>query len=144
MQHELLPNLAVGVDYIYRKYDRGLATYTLGYQPGAPGYPAVADLHRPADLHRSDHRQHRRVLRREAGRDAAVGVGSITVTNPNYQVYNGVDITVTKRYSDKWQFTGALTIQDNPQYFPGRVRSDFANPTGHGLSATASARSPST
>ena len=23
MQHELIPNLAVGVDYIYRKYDRG-------------------------------------------------------------------------------------------------------------------------
>ena len=39
IQHELIANLAVGVDYIYRKYDRGLAVYTLGYQPGAPGYP---------------------------------------------------------------------------------------------------------
>ena len=37
MQHELIPNLAVGVDYIYRKYDRGTTTYTIGYQPGAPG-----------------------------------------------------------------------------------------------------------
>ena len=42
MQHELIPNLAVGVDFIYRKYDRGTATYMIGYQPGAPGYPAVA------------------------------------------------------------------------------------------------------
>ena len=39
MQHELISNLAVGVDFIYRKYDRGTTTYTLGYQPGAPGYP---------------------------------------------------------------------------------------------------------
>ncbi len=46
------------------------------------------------------------------------GAGSITMTNPNYQVYNGVDITVTKRYSNKWQLQAALTIQDNPQYFP--------------------------
>ena len=46
------------------------------------------------------------------------GAGSITMTNPNYQIYNGVDITVTKRYCDKWQLNGALTIQDNPQYFP--------------------------
>ena len=27
MQHELMPNLAVGADYIYRKYDRGTTTY---------------------------------------------------------------------------------------------------------------------
>ena len=39
MQHELISNLAVGVDYIYRKYDKGTATYTHGYQPGAPGFP---------------------------------------------------------------------------------------------------------
>ena len=39
IQHELISNLAVGVDYIYRKYDKGTATYTQGYQPGAPGFP---------------------------------------------------------------------------------------------------------
>ena len=34
-----MPNLAVGVEYVYRKYDRGTTGYNLGYQPGAPGYP---------------------------------------------------------------------------------------------------------
>ncbi len=58
------------------------------------------------------------------------GVGNITVTNPNYQIYNGVDITVTKRYSDKWQLSGAVTIQDNPQYFPEGSRRTSRNPTG--------------
>jgi len=37
--HELIANLAVGVDYIYRRYDRGTASYTVGYQPGAAKYP---------------------------------------------------------------------------------------------------------
>ena len=70
------------------------------------------------------------------------GAGSITMTNPNYQIYHGVDLTVTKRYSDKWQINGALTIQDNPHYFPdGNV--DFINPTGRSI-RTASARSRST
>ena len=55
--------------------------------------------------------------------------GTITVTNPNYQVYNGVDITVTKRYSDRWQLAGGVTIQDSPLYFPVGS-SDFSNPTG--------------
>jgi hypothetical protein len=57
------------------------------------------------------------------------GAGSVTFTNPNYQVYNGLDITVTRRYRNQWQLAGAVTIQDNPQYFPeGSV--DFVNPTG--------------
>ncbi len=50
MQHELIPNLAVGVDYIYRKYDRRTANYTIGFEPGAPGFPP-AQIYRAGDLH---------------------------------------------------------------------------------------------
>ena len=129
VQHELVPNLAVGVDYIYRKYDRGLATYTLGYQPGAPGYPLSQIYTGPLS--------HTDPISGNTGEYYAVkpgamrpsGAGSITMTDPNYQVYNGVDFTITKRYSDKWQFTGAVTIQDNPQYVP-EGSADAVNPTG--------------
>jgi hypothetical protein len=129
VQHELIRNLAIGVDYIYRKYDRGLATYTLGYQPGAPGYP-LSQIYRgpltytdPATGNVGEYY----VVADGAMRPS--GAGSITMTDPNYQVYNGVDITVTKRYSNRWQFNAAVTIQDNPQYFPeGSI--DFINPTG--------------
>ncbi len=38
-QHELIPNMAVGVDYVYRRYDRGTSSYIAGYQPGAAGFP---------------------------------------------------------------------------------------------------------
>ena len=118
VQHELLPNLAVGVDYIYRKYDRGLATYTLGYQPGAPGYP-LSQIYTgpltytdPVSGNTGEYYEVRQGAMRPSG------VGTITATDLQYQIYHGVDITVTKRYSDKWQVNGALTIQTNPNYFP--------------------------
>jgi hypothetical protein len=129
MQHELIPNLAVGVDYIYRKYDHGTATYTIGHQPGgplgslsaiytgpltwtdpitgisAPYYVVCATCSRPS------------------------GVGTIAVTNPNYQVYQGIDLTATKRFSQRWQMQTALTLQTNPQYFPADSVQAI-NPTG--------------
>jgi hypothetical protein len=99
-QHELIANLAVGVDYIYRKYDNGTATYSLGYQPStgnslssiyttqltytdpvtgltAPYYVVCNGCVRPS------------------------GLATIAVTTPNYQTYNGVDFTVTKRFSNR-------------------------------------------
>jgi hypothetical protein len=42
IQHELIPNLAVGVDYVYRKYDRGTSDYPIGFQPGAAGFPLTS------------------------------------------------------------------------------------------------------
>ena len=57
------------------------------------------------------------------------GVGNITVTDPNYQIYSGVDITVNKRYSNRWQMQAALTLQTNPNYFP-EGSATFINPTG--------------
>jgi hypothetical protein len=128
MQHELIPNLAVGVDYIYRKYDRGTATYPIGYQPGAPGFP-LASLYVPAS--------YREPVTGVTAPYFVVcptctvpsGIGNITVTNIDYQTYHGVDFTATKRYSHRWQMQGALTIQKSPNYFPVGSTT-FNNPTG--------------
>jgi hypothetical protein len=57
------------------------------------------------------------------------GIGSVTMTNPNYQIYKGVDLTMNKRFSNRWQAAIALTMQDNPNYFPYGTAS-FINPTG--------------
>jgi hypothetical protein len=59
------------------------------------------------------------------------GLGNIAVTNPNYQTYTGVDITATKRFSNRWQMATSLTIQDNPQYFPFPDTASFIDPTGY-------------
>ena len=126
--HELIPNLAVGVDYIYRKYDRGTATYTVGYQPGAPGYPLSQIYTGPLSYTDpiSGNTGEYYVVCSTCVRPSA---GSIVMTNPNYQDYHGVDITLNKRYSDKWQLNGAVTIQTNPNYFP-EGNTSFINPTG--------------
>jgi hypothetical protein len=131
MQHELIPNLAVGVDFIYRKYDRGTTTYTIGFQPGA-GYDALRALYTPAtyvDPVTGLSAQYYHIL--SGSRPS--GLGNITLTNPNYQVYKGVDLTANKRFSNRWQMAVALTIQDNPNFFPAGTNS-FVNPTGYEFS----------
>jgi len=115
MQHELIANLAVGVDYIYRKYDRGTATYPIGYQPGGPNAPLSA-LYVPqtwVDPISGKSAIYYSVCQ---GCSRPSGVGNIAVTNPNYSVYNGVDLTATKRFSNRWQMQTALTLQKSTPY----------------------------
>ncbi len=59
------------------------------------------------------------VVRQGAMRPSATG--TITVTNPNYQVYHGVDITLTKRYRDRWQLAGGADNSGQPSVLPSGV-----------------------
>jgi len=129
IQHELISNLAVGVDFIYRKYDRGTTTYVIGYQPGAtPGYDAARAIYQPATY--VDPVTNLSATYYVVCDGCSRPVGSnITLTNPNYQTYTGVDITATKRFSHRWQAAVALTVQDNPNFFPAGT-AQFINPTG--------------
>ena len=34
----------------------------------------------------------------------------LTLTNPNYQIYKGLDITMNKRYSNRWQAGVGVTM----------------------------------
>ena len=128
VQHELVSNLAVGVDYIYRKYDRGTTTFTIGFQPGAPGFP-LSQIYVPATYTDPITNITAPYYQVCATCSRPTGVGNITMTNPNYQVYQGVDFTATKRYSHRWQMQLAATVQTNPQYFP-EGSATFINPTG--------------
>ena len=129
MQHELISNLAVGVDFIYRKYDRGTTTYVIGFQPGgSPGYDASRAIYQPATYIDPVTNISATYYFVCDGCTRPQG-GNITLTNPDYQVYKGVDLTATKRYSNRWQAAVALTIQDNPNFFPAGSAT-FINPTG--------------
>jgi hypothetical protein len=127
-QHELMSNFAVGVDFIYRKYDRGTTNYTIGFQPGA-GYDALRAIYQPATYTDPTTGRSATYYTVCTGCSRPQGLGNITLTNPNYQIYKGVDLTATKRFSNRWQMAVALTLQDNPNYFPAGT-SDFVNPTG--------------
>jgi hypothetical protein len=116
MQHELIPNLAVAVDFIYRKYDRGTTTYTVGFQPGGHGFP-LSQIYRPATYTDpvTGLSAPYFVVCDTCSRPS--GASQITMTNPNYQIYRGVDLTATKRFSNRWQMQVALTLQENPNFF---------------------------
>jgi hypothetical protein len=116
------------VDVIYRKYDRGTATYVNGFQPGA-GYEALRAIYRPVTYVDPVSGLSAEYYVVCDGCARPSGVGNITVTNPNYQIYKGVDLTATKRYSNRWQMAVAVTIQDNPSFFP-QGSPDLINPTG--------------
>jgi hypothetical protein len=125
VSHELISNLAVGADYIYRKYDLGTQTYVLGYEPGAAGFPMSSIYSTTPSVYTDS------VTGRTAnyytvqqGLTRPTGL-AVTATNPDYQVYHGVDLTLNKRYSDKWQFNVAVTLQKRNDYDVF-----FTNPTG--------------
>jgi hypothetical protein len=124
VQHELISNLAVGVDYIYRKYDRGTATYPIGFQPGGPNAP-ISQIYVPQTWVDPVSGQSAIYYTVCQGCSRPSGVGNIAVTNPNYTVYQGVDLTATKRYSNKWQMQTALTLQKSVPY-----QVYVTNPTG--------------
>jgi len=121
-------NLAVGVDFIYRKYDRGTTNYTVGYQPGA-GYDALRAIYLPAVYNDALTGKSATYYYVCDGCSRPAGLGNITLTDPNYQIYKGVDLTMNKRFSNRWQAAVALTLQDNPNHFPDGT-STFINPTG--------------
>jgi hypothetical protein len=135
ISHELVPNLAVGVDYIYRRFDHGLAAFTVGFQPGAAGFPLSQIYTGPLSYTDpiTGHTGTYYVVREGMSRPS--GAGTITMTDRRYSTYSGVDFTLTKRYSDRWQANVAVTIQTNPDFFPeGSLFSAAAglnnNPTG--------------
>jgi hypothetical protein len=125
--HELMSNFAVGADYIYRRYDHGTSNYTLGFQPGAPGFPQ-SSLYESTPTTYTDPTTGRSgnyyVIRQ--GVMPPSGVGSITMTSLGYSTYQGVDLTLNKRYSDRWQLNVAFTIQKDLNYYP---EGSFTNPT---------------
>ena len=126
-QHELMSNFAVGADFIYRKYDRGTADYPIGYQPGA-GYDALRAIYQPATYTDPETGISAPYYVVCTGCSRPEGVGDITLTDPDYEIYKGVDLTATKRFSNRWQMAVSLTIQDNPGYLPNGTST--IDPTG--------------
>src|SRR5262249_61854161 len=138
-----ITNLALGVDFIYRKYDHGTTTYSLGYQPGSGN--SLSNLY-AGPLSYTDPITGLSAPYFVICTNCVVpsGLASIAVTNPNYQQYYGVDFSVTKRFSNRWQASSALTWQKNPQQYP-TTSNNCINPTGcsfiNGFTNTSSSNS---
>ncbi len=124
LSHELIANLAVGADYIYRKYDYGTAAYIIGYEPGAAGFPQSNIYGAPLTHTDTVTGKTATYYTVQQGLTRPSGP-TITKTNLDYEVYQGVDLTLNKRYSDKWQLNIAVTIQKRNDYDVF-----YTNPTG--------------
>ena len=125
--HELISNLAVGVDYIFRRYDNGTQTFTLGYQPGAAGFPLSSIYTGPLTYTDPVTGKSANYFVVKDGVQRPSGLGSITTTAVGSSDYQGVDLTLNKRYSDKWQLNIALTVQKRVDAYPP---GSYVNPTG--------------
>jgi hypothetical protein len=130
VQHELIANLAIGADYIYRKYDNGTANFSQGYQPGsgqnlASLYTAQAVWTDPTTGLSAPYFY----IPETTG--VLTGLSNIVMTSTGYSTYHGVDLTMTKRFSNKWQANVAATIQKSPTFQPDY---NFTNPTGREFS----------
>jgi hypothetical protein len=136
-QHELIPNLAVGADYTWRKYDNGTANYTAGYQPGCENNAAVPCVGVGFPLSQlyvgpstytdplSGYSEPYFTICQGCRRPS--GLATITMTNLAYQVYKGVTVTVNKRFSNRWQLNSSVTRQTNPNFSP---LGSYVDPTG--------------
>ncbi|HKW02878.1 MAG TPA: carboxypeptidase regulatory-like domain-containing protein [Vicinamibacterales bacterium] len=127
VQHELIPNLAVGVDYVYRNYDRGTAAYTAGYQPGSSQFPLSQIYTGP--LYYTDpvtgvQAPYYQICQ---GCQRPSGIGAVTITSLGYNVYQAIIPTLNKRFSNRWQMNASATFQTNPSYQP---LGSYTNPTG--------------
>jgi hypothetical protein len=126
VQHELIANLAIGADYIYRKYDNGTANFGQGFQPGSG--QNLASYYNAQGVWTDTKTGLSAPYYYVTGSTVVPsGLANIVYTSANYSTYNGVDLTLNKRFSNRWQANIAATIQKSPTFRP---EYGYTNPTG--------------
>ena len=119
IDHEVAPNFAVGAAYTWRKsvdfyeWNPRIGFTSADYTPNAPvtagGGTAQTFSPNPDKL-------------------AASGGGRILTNRPDYhQGYNGVELSATKRLSNKWMLRAGASWMDWKEYYDGPAA--FDNPT---------------
>jgi hypothetical protein len=132
VDHQLAGNLHASVDYTHRYTDLGSASYIVGTQPGAAGFPA------------------QNLWVQETFTDPQTGIsapyfvtcagcvlptgGLFTTNSLTYQTFNGASVTLTKRLSNRWQGNVSYQWNDFRGFTPtgsfGTSGSTPGNPTG--------------
>jgi hypothetical protein len=126
--HELMPNVGIGVDYIYRKYDQGNRAYVIGYPyPPSDVYVGPFTWVDPESGESATYWEVCRTCPRETG-------PTITRNDTDYTNFHGVEITAQKRFAQRWMAATALTLSNAEDFFPPGSYSDPTNiDKRHGL-----------
>jgi hypothetical protein len=121
LRQELMPNVGVGVDYIYRKYDQFNADYVIGFPyPPSQVYEGPFSYTDPISGQTGTYWEVCATCPRENGTE-------ITRNSPDYTTFHGVEITAEKRFSSRWRASTSLTLSDAKDYFPPGSYSDPTN-----------------
>jgi hypothetical protein len=141
VSHELFADFAAGAEFIYRKYDHGTSNYLVGFEPGAANFPLsqiyagpftqtdpVTGLSANYFAVQNTGVCPVEILRHPTaeGCRRPQGFQTITMTRLSYETYKGVDLTLNKRYSNRWMMNMALTLQNRRDFDP---EGSFVDPT---------------
>lgn len=123
IDHELMPDLAVGVSYIWRKYHNFQASYrdvtSASYSP-VTYVDACGNSSCSQPSYTGTYYQ----------RVDALPVATQLRNDNTYRDYNGIEITARKRFSNKWLMNSSFTLNNTVINYP-RVEdySTSADPT---------------
>ena len=123
IDHELMPDLAVGVSYIWRKYHNFQASYrdvTSGSYSPVTYVDACGNTSCSQPSYTGTYYQ----------RVDALPVATQLRNDNTYRDYNGIEITARKRFSNKWLMNSSFTLNHTVINYP-RVEdySTSADPT---------------
>jgi hypothetical protein len=121
VDHELFPDLAVGVAYTYRYFKNFV--YGIRYDPTTgtiltrDDYVQYATLTNNATEPIAYSEPAYQIRPEVLARLGQTPPGFFYTNRPGYhQTYNGVDLTLTKRLSNRWMMRGFFTFNDHKQH----------------------------
>jgi len=116
VDHELMPNFAVGVAYTYRHYDDFYHSVRFDQATGSILTPADYVLNHYNEGTLPDGTPFSAPVYSIVGGRSAVPPGFIFTNRPNYtQEFNGAELTVTKRLSNGWMLRASGAWNDTKQ-----------------------------
>ena len=123
IDHELMPDLAVGVSYIWRKYHNFQASYR---DVTSGSYSPVTYVDACGNTSCSQPSYTGTYYQRADGLPVATQLRN----DDTYRDYNGIEITARKRFSNKWLMNSSFTLNNTVINYP-RVEdySTSADPT---------------
>ncbi|HEY7476040.1 MAG TPA: TonB-dependent receptor [Vicinamibacterales bacterium] len=120
VEHELMPNVGISVDYIWRKYDRGSRDYIIGgVYPPSDVFVGPLNYTDPVSGRTSTYWQVCATCARQQGPE-------ITRNTPNYTTFHGVEISAEKRFSHRWRASTSITLSQAKDF---QELGGYADPT---------------
>ncbi|MEW5981323.1 MAG: carboxypeptidase regulatory-like domain-containing protein [Acidobacteriota bacterium] len=123
VDHELLPGLGVGASYIYRKYDRFAWNDTLNF--GSQDYVERSFTPSAASCPQAGARCSTVTYLEPT---VAIPAAYVYTNREGYnRAFNGLEVTVRKRYANRWMFNASLAYNNAVDHYDSPAGYDGGN-----------------